>query len=168
MLLVKCGICWGLAYVGTFLVKWSVASLVTGENSFLRALSSAAERIGGEVALEEGPPKSIFSALAANLTAIFGGTQRVETGRELVGLFLNVGILGSVWYLFRKKEGERNAAILLLLLGAVVFLRYLLVNNHSYLHEFFTYRALAALILATLLALRLNIDLPKRRKSVSR
>lgn len=168
LLLVKCGICWGLAYAGAFLVKWTVASLVTGENSFTLALSSAAVRFGGQVAVEEDPPNSIFSALAANLTVLFGGTQRVETGRALVGLFLYAGILGSVWYLFHKKRGERNAALLLLLLGAVVFLRYLLVNNHAYLHEFFTYRALAAPILATLLALWLNIDLPKRRKGTGR
>lgn len=53
-----------------------------------------------------------------------GGTQRVDVGRALVGLFLYMGILGSVWYLFHKKEGKREASILLLLLGAVVFLRY--------------------------------------------
>lgn len=80
-----------------------------------------------------------------------GGTQRVDVGRALVGLFLYMGILGSVWYLFHKKEGKREASILLLLLGAVVFLRYLVLNNHSYLHEFFTYRTLAAPILASLL-----------------
>lgn len=32
-----------------------------------------------------------------------------------------------------------------------MFLRYLVLNNHSYLHEFFTYRTLAAPILASLL-----------------
>lgn len=163
-LIVTCGICWGLSYAGAFLVKWTMASFVTGENSFLLALSSAAVRVGGQVALEEGPPKSIFSALAANLTVIFGGTQRVDVGRALVGLFLYMGILGSVWYLFRKKEGKREASLLLLLLGAVVFLRYLVLNNHSYLHEFFTYRTLAAPILASLLILWLNIELPKGRK----
>ena len=165
-LLVTCGICWGLSYAGAFLVKWIAASLVTGENSFLLALSSAAERIGGEVALEADPPESIFSAPAANLTVIFGGTLRVEVGRALVGLFLYMGILGSVWYLFRKKEGKREASILLLLLGAVVFLRYLVLNNHSYLHEFFTYRTLAAPILASLLILWLNIELPKGRRRI--
>jgi len=45
----------------------------------------------------------------------------------------------------------------------VVFLRYLVLNNHSYLHEFFTYRALAAPILALLLVLRLNTGLPEKR-----
>lgn len=163
VLLVKCGLCWGLSYAGAFLVKWIVASLVTGENEFLTAVTSAAERLGGEVVLKADPPNSIFSSIAANLTVLFGGTERVEVGRVLIGVLLYIGILLSVWYLFRTKETE-NAALLLLLLGAVVFLRYLVVNNHSYLHEFFTYRALAAPILATLVALRLNIRLPGKRK----
>ena len=49
------------------------------------------------------------------------------------------------------------AAILILLLGALVPLRYLVLNNHSYMHVFFTYRAMASAILAMLAALWLQI-----------
>ena len=164
LLYLFCGICWGCAYVGTFLAKWTAASLVTGENAFMLALSSVAERVGVTEALGSEGYTGFFSPLTANFTMLFGGTARVQPVRVLVGLLLLLGIPGSVWYLFPAKKGNGTAAILLLGLGSLVLLRYLVLNNHSYLHEFFTYRALSASVLALLCTLRLNIALPKRRK----
>lgn len=48
-ILLVCGLCWLLAYGGTFLMKWILASLVTGENKFTIAFSSVEERIGGSL-----------------------------------------------------------------------------------------------------------------------
>ena len=85
-----------------------------------------------------------------------------EAGHHRSGLFSGRPRfrLVSLLYLQNKK----TASGLLLLLGAMVFVRYLVLNNHSYLHKFFTYRTLAAPILAELLALRLNIQLPQRKR----
>ena len=163
-LLVRCGICWGAAYAATFLVKWTAASLLTGEDAFALALNSAAERVGGVVDPSQMAPASIFSSILANLTVLFGGTARVQAGRALMGTGVFLLALLSVWYLFRRKKADRPAAALLLLLGSVVFVRYLVLNNHSYLHEFFTYRALVSPVLAVLLALRLNIELPQKKR----
>lgn len=162
-LLGRCCLCWCAAYAGAFLVKWTAASLVTGENAFALAVGSAAERMGGvlDASQDEAP---FFPALLANLTVLFGGTARVQPGRALAGTGLSLMVLFSVWYLFRAKKTNRTAALLLLLLGAVVPVRYLIFNNHSYYHEFFTYRALLSPILALLLALRLNIQPPGRKK----
>ena len=163
LLLLRCGLAWCCAYAGCFLVKWIAASIVTGENAFALALSAVAERTGSASSLEYDAPTSIFSAITANLTMVFGGTARVQLPRVLTGLAGTLGLLLSCWYLFRRKPVCRGAALPLFLTGAVVFLRYLVLNNHSYLHEFFTYRALAAPILALLLVLRLNTGLPKKR-----
>ena len=163
-LLIRCGFCWCCAYAGCFLVKWTAASMVTGQNAFALALASVAERTGSAAELGHDAPASMFSAITANLTMVFGGTARVQLNRVLPGLAIYGGLLSSLWYLFRRKAHQRDAALLLLLTGAVVFLRYLVLSNHSYLHEFFTYRALSAPILATLLALRLNTGLPENRR----
>ncbi len=161
--LFKCGGCWLCAYAGTFLTKWTAASLITGENAFVSALSSVGERIGGEIPGGESAPNTIFSSIAANLTVLFGGRERVEAGRVVIGLILLLGLLGSVLYLFHAGKTRRDAAILLLLLGGVVLLRYLVLNNHSYLHEFFTYRALSSTIFALLSAVWLNIEFRRRK-----
>ena len=158
-----CGAGWLLAYGGAFLTKWTAASLVTGENKFAAALASVAERVGVAPALGDEAPATVLSAVAANLTALFGGTARVEPGRAALGLTLTALVLGSVYYLFRARQKRRDGALLLLLLGGVVFARYLVLNNHAYLHNFFTYRALICPIFAVLAALFLNIVPPGRK-----
>lgn len=77
LLTLKCGAAWGLSYAGMFLVKWSAASLVTGENIFITALTSAEVRIAGE-AEQLSPVEQFFLAPAANISTLFGGTGSVD------------------------------------------------------------------------------------------
>lgn len=148
--LFSCGIFWLGAYGGTFLVKWAAATLATGKNQFGEAVLSAGERFGGSLAGEgpENPFLRLPAAVAANLTALGGGEARVEPLRAVGVLVIAIAVAGSVWYLFRVPGQKDAAGKLLLLLGGVVFLRYLVLSNHSYLHAFFTYRALASTALA--------------------
>jgi len=156
MLLFRCGICWLLAYGGTFLLKWTVATMVTGENAFLLAMQSVTERMGREVHVAYTEDPGFFTPLLANLTVLFGGTARVQPIRVLAGTAVSLALLSSVWYLFRQKQPDHTGAILVLLLGMPVLLRFMVLGNHSYLHEYFTYRALSATILALLTALLLR------------
>ena len=171
-MLFLCGICWGFAYMGTFLVKWAAASLVTGENKFLLALSSAGERVNGALPGEHADGLArIPMAVAANLTMMFYGEARVEPLRVAAGMAVSFLILGSVLYLFHKKKGNGTGIRMLLLPGGVVLLRYMVLSNHSYLHEFFTYRALISPVLAVFLSLALSTELPafgRRKRSRKR
>ena len=72
----KCGVAWFLSYSGAYIVKWSAASLVTGENKFAAALTSVEERLVGE-AEELDPVAQFFLAPLANISTLFGGTARV-------------------------------------------------------------------------------------------
>lgn len=166
-LLAKCGVCWLSAYAGTFLVKWTAASLISGSNKFIIALSSIGERVAGSLP-GEGTDNPFFSALqavAANLTVLFGGQNRIEIGRVFAGLVITVFILGSLLYLFYKKSNP-TAIKLLAILGSVVILRFIVLSNHSYLHVFFTYRALISPIMAVLsgTVLTMQIPFPVRKK----
>ena len=166
-LLAKCGSCWLLTYAGTFLIKWTAASLVTGSNKFILAFSSAGERMTGSL-LGEGsdhPLLRIPQAVAANLTVMFGGQNRIEWGRVFGGLLITGLILGSLLYLFYQKSNP-TAVKLLGILGSVVILRYMILSNHSYFHEFFTYRALISPIMAVLAGavLSMQISFQARRK----
>ncbi len=160
-LLLKCGISWALAYGGTFLIKWILASLMTDVGVFEIALASVAERIGSSVNLEK--PNSIFSSVAANFSTLFGSETRVDVGRAVLGITGTLLVLLSVWYLFRSKERKPLAAFLLLALGFLVPLRYLLLNNHSFLHCFFTYRALVTPLFALTAAMVLHIQPPQKK-----
>lgn len=166
-LLAECGVCWLLAYAGTFLVKWTAASFASGSNKFIIAFSSVGERMTGSLLGEgsDNPYLRIPQAVAANLTVMFGGQNRIEPGRVFAGLLLATLILGSLLYLFYKKSNP-TALKLLAILGSVVILRYIILNNHSYLHEFFTYRALISPIMAVLAGavLSMQISFPGRKK----
>ena len=169
ILIIKCGGAWGLSYAGAFLVKWSAASLVTGENKFVKALASVEERFVGE-AEELSPVKQFFLAPLANLSTLFGGTDRVEWRAVIGGLILSAVVLGAFFYLFRSKEKfDRSFTLIMLILGALPFARFFLLNNHSYLHEFFTYRALASSILALFAAIWYSLEFrPKKKKSTAK
>lgn len=97
---------------------------------------------------EEGLPliKQIPYAVFANLSTLFGGRLRVDFPRMLLGMALVFGLWGAIYYLFHGQK-NREMFLLMLLLGVVPYVRYLALSNHSYLHEFFTYRAQAATIL---------------------
>ena len=169
LLSLKCGGAWGLSYVGTFLVKWSAVSLVTGENKFSAALASAEVRFVGE-AEQLSPIEQFFLAPVANISTIFGGTGRVDWGAFAAGLIISAVVLGSIFYLFRCREKfDRSFTLTMLILGALPIARYFLLNNHSYLHEFFTYRALASTILAVFAGLWYTLEFrPKKKHSAAK
>lgn len=170
---IECFACWLAAYAGAFLVKWTAASLVTGENKFSTALTSAEVRISGS-AYDLSPVQQFFLAPIANISTLFGGTERISPANIAAGLLMTLVVCGAVFYLFRSRERvNREFLIVMGILAAVPFVRFFLLNNHSYIHEFFTYRALAATIMALAAMLWSVIDLfpkkkktsPKRRKS---
>lgn len=165
-LILKSSIAWGVSYAATFVAKWTLATLVTGENKFAAAFSSAGERFVGDTAAYglESPIARIFFAPLSNVSALLGSYERLEPMRVVVGLSLLAVAAVSILYLFAKKPYNKSASALLALLGAVVFLRFALLGNHSYIHSFFTYRALLSTVLALLLILRLNVGLPDKKK----
>lgn len=145
----KCGISWACAYLCTFLVKWTAASIATGENRFTAAISSAEVRVNGE-AEELSPVIQMILAPLANISAMLGGYERVSPANIIAGLLITAALSAGIFLIFRRGEkgSGKDFAQLMLVLGLVPYLRYIVLNNHSYLHEFFTYRAQAASVLA--------------------
>ena len=164
LLSAKCGFCWVISYTMTFIVKWSAASAITGENKFITALSAA------EVRLYDGTQmplyKQIPSAILANLSTIFGGTERIKISSVILGITVTALIMGSIFLLFRKKEKNISATFTLLIMALIPYIRYMVLNNHSYLHEFFTYRAQITVILCLLAILWYNTELCIQPKKV--
>ena len=157
-MLYQCGMCWAMAYAGTFVVKWSAVSLATGENHFLAAMSSAGERIGGVVSdsqLKKAP--GMLRAIGANFSVLFEGTSRTEYRQVVVHLMVIVLLIVLVYRLYRVRQRLHPGTMFLLSLGSLVFVRYGILANHSYLHAFFTYRAMASTILGILSAMTLNL-----------
>ena len=158
-LLLSCGLCWGAAYAGAFVCKWALVSLLTGQNHFATGLLAAGKR------LDTAPDTSLppfLSGILANLSVFFGSSRRVDLGRVFLGLAVCAALLTMGYAWLKRAEPRRNGALAALLLGALVLARFALLGNHSYLHEFFTYRALCATVMAVLTAFVLNIRLPQK------
>jgi len=119
--------------------------------------------------LEEIIPGGVIGqnvhAVVSNISVFFGAEKRVDWTLAIIGTMLFVGMILTVLYLFPKKERDKTATVLLMILGSVVFLRYLILGNQSYLHSFFTYRALVSAILAAFGIVIVNCRLPFAQKN---
>ena len=161
--LLRCGICWALAYLGTFVAKWCAVSLVTGENHFATAMRSVGQRVDGVVT--EGTVNRIpgvFMSIGANLSVLFEGTSRTEYRQVFSGLVIITSLVVVIYRMYQVRQKVRPGTFFILMLGSVVLLRFGILANHSYLHSFFTYRALVSTIFAVLMAMLINLRPPKK------
>jgi len=168
ILIFKCGLCWLCAYVATFIVKWIIVSIMADSGAFIEALKSAGvhSAFGNIQEIDvNNRPKNLISGILANLTVIFGGNKRVEILRVALGLSICFSLIFSLLYVFRRKPENRDVNILFWIIGGMVFVRFLVLNNHSFVHEFFVYRALVTTVFVLMTGVWLCIDfLPQRRR----
>lgn len=164
----KCCTAWLLSYAGTFLAKWGLSSAVTGENKFISALSSVEMRMIGETE-ELSSLQQVFFAPLSNISTLFGGENRLDPICILVGILLSAAVLGAVFYLFHDKSRfDGGFSLIMLIIALLPFVRYLLLSNHSYLHTFFTYRALAATILAVFAIVWSTLNFQPQKKKAAK
>ena len=162
-MLLHCGLCWALAYLGTFAAKWCAVSLATGQNHFAAAINSAGQRVGGVVT--EGSVNKmpgILMAIGSNLSVLFEGTSRTEYRMVISNLIIIAVLMIVVYHMYRVRRKLRPGTGFILMLGGVVLLRYGFLANHSYMHSFFTYRAMASTIFAVLVAMLINLQTQKK------
>lgn len=162
-MLLRCGICWTLAYLGAYVVKWGAVSLATGENHFLAAMDSVSQRVSG-VVTEGNTHKmpGILMAIGSNFSVLFEGTTRTEYRMVISNLVVIVLLAIIVYRIYQVRQKLRPGTTFILMLGSVVLLRYGVLANHSYMHSFFTYRALVSTIFAVLVAMLINLQ-PRKR-----
>ena len=126
-------------------------------------MHSVGQRVGG--AVTEGNTNKMpgmLMAIGSNLSVIFEGTSRTEYRNAISNLMIIAMLIFVVFRMYRVRKTLRPGTGFILLLGGVVLLRFGLLANHSYLHSFFTYRALASTIFAVLAAMLINLHTRKR------
>jgi len=156
-LIIKNGAVWGVAYVATLSTKWMLTAVFTGRNTFLTAFEYMTWHSGESLdsfMIERAD--SFLSASIANVSIMFGSQARTEYNYALFGVLISAVLLLLLWYPLKGKENRKDAPMILLCLGSVVFIRYLVLNGHSFVHGFFTYRALATVVFGVLAAFWLN------------
>ncbi len=147
--LLKSGMAWCAGYGGMFLTKWGLSSLVLGKDAFRASADMAWERIGGDVSLtlvSTGEKANLGQRLQGiiqrNLGCMYWSPQGVKAGTILLITLIVLSASFIFWYMARKAKYEYDTAALLGVVALVPYLRFFVLSNHSYIHYFFTYRAL--------------------------
>lgn len=159
MTLLTGAIIWGISYAGMMLLKWMIAMAVLGKDAFLNALSQASLRIAGDATYGNIPgaetvsdKERVTGALWRNLACLFPTGESVSKSNTILYTLIMLFVIFAVWYLFHKKldRGSGQLTLILLVLALIPYIRFLVLNNHAYIHFFFTYRAQIVTITALL------------------
>lgn len=164
---VKWMVLWGVGYVGMWLMKWGLASVVLQQNVMPYVTGHIAERVSGDVGLGLG--QYIVATIGRNIGCLFPFEY---------GLFGRIAGL-VFWFVFtyvicfyHKEQIIKGRIFCYIFISMIPFVRYLVLMNHSYLHAFFTYRALFATVFSLMLILDevvewrwLIREYPRKRKS---
>ena len=169
--LVKSGIVWLVSYGLMIALKWVLALIVLGKDAFFNALSQAALRISGDATLGNVTGAEVVSdyerisgALWRNIGCIYPFKSTMSYGTAMIFILLVGLVVFSIWYLFREKAKSCINKVLVMV-SLIPVLRFLVLNNHSYIHFFFTYRALlvSVVVMIYILACYVNGFVRKRR-----
>ena len=148
MTLGKTALAWLAGYAGMFLLKWGLAALAMGENVLPYVMSHIEERTVGTVGMSF--IEELFSAPVRNLLNLF--PVNYDTFGALAAIALLV-IAAYFGYVYHRKNFSRAMIGRYAVIGALPYIRYLALANHSYLHAFFTFRAQLATLMAIVLIL---------------
>lgn len=146
---------WLISYVGMWLAKWILASIILKINAFEYVVDYAMKRVNGE---ENGITKQVLllNAIPKNLFALYPFNMQKD---KLKLIIVPIVLLITEIIIIRKKDIKKLWISLLLILIAVIpYARYLLLSNHSYWHYFFTFRIQIITIMGLILAMIYSCD----------
>ena len=143
----KCCALWLGGYCLMWVLKWICAAVILNIDVLPYIGGHISERMydRGDIGLAA----YLIEMLARNIGCLFpfGYTEPGVIAAVLLTLVFCFYV-----FVFRKKGWDKRTVLIFMLLGAVVFIRYFVLHNHSYGHYFFTYRAQASVMLAVLLS----------------
>ncbi len=138
---VKLFVSWSLGYVLTWISKWILAAIVLQQNVLSLITEHVGERVSGDIGLSMG--KYLLGAVIRNIRCLFP----LEYGGA--GIFGALVIIVAVAYrlfVYFSPGADRRYMLMILTLSLIPFARFIVLRNHSYLHSFFTFRALIATV----------------------
>ena len=155
---------WLFGYGSTWVVKWVLTALMTGQSITDIALKAGVARAVGETGVA-GVGLQFVDALLVNLGRVWPMNGSLKAQYIFICLLIVGFVLLAVWYLFRGKPRSGGLAPVLLAIGALPLVRWAVLSNHSSMHPFMTFRDLIITILALAVFYEetLSISIPSRR-----
>ncbi|MCC6095227.1 MAG: hypothetical protein LIV24_09470 [Eubacterium sp.] len=140
--LIRLSVSWLIGYAGMWAGKWLMATCITGENILKDALDQAEERsVGGEVSgLGSGP----FAGIRRAFEAVDGKFFAIVAFVVIV-----LALLAIVFKKYRIQL-DRNKVFSLALVCLYPFVWYMVLWNHSVIHNWMAYRELVISVFGVL------------------
>lgn len=146
---------WGIGYISSWIIKWTISSVVLHKDVFSEALSSASSRIYGNADNLTGIKLSVH-ALIRNISCIL--PFNFIPKYSYVYAILSFLVILMIYYLFRKNKNKNFITGLFAIIYCIPYIRYITLANHSYIHYFFTYRAQFASVFCLCIIFYYGID----------
>ena len=159
---VGCSARWLIGYAGAWCAKWLLACVALSEN----VLPEVAKQVHVRLGRAEDFRAPIIKVLRYSVRDNFARLFPFDLGNVgKIVAFLLLMVYAYLLYVYRGEIRDKKRLLAYLAIGFVPILRFLVLRNHSYLHDFFTYRALLGTILAvTLIASEMNISFSHGRE----
>ena len=145
--LLRAGVCWCFGYLGMWALKWVIASLLTDENVILDAWVNV--RLRTSHGLNDAAP-AVTTGDCLRMVAL-GFLRSPFTVPAAV--YCAVMSVAAVKRGSRKERACLRLLVPYLVVGLLPFAWYVLTVNHSYIHFYFTCRALCVSALALMCCL---------------
>lgn len=139
--IVICGMCWVLGYGGMWFGKWLLATLILHRNVISNAWSQVVYRSG----LGSAETDTYGDTLLENIRKVIG----------VQGLLLSLGWSACMVFRLVKTRGKvaTDKCLSFTLIAVSSFAWYFVLREHTYLHQWFTFRIYAVFFGALLAAL---------------
>lgn len=154
-LIIKLILIWAIGYVLMWITKWGLSVLFLNANLKEIVFDNLRERIGSANVLEFSFGKSLSkSVILRNVFCLFPLSY---FNNQLLILIIFLFLLFTFLFFVRKSKNNTLSWILFIV-AFIPYVRYIIINNHSYIHYFFTYRAQLPTILAIIIGSYYMID----------
>lgn len=149
---------WAGGYLGCWLAKWIISSIVLKENILLDATRTIAYRVSGVEAGVNFDRMETLRRNVAMLFPLFGCSQPEGIDWSVVIAACVMPVVATFVFIVvlvrhMRTDGRALRVLGLLPVGALPFVWYLTVNNHSRVHFFWSYRILAVTVFTTIACL---------------
>lgn len=148
---------WSIGYFGMWIAKWTITSLITGENYIARGIHRFSLRVSEDTYLGEA---SVKNSIYMNLK---------ECGRTIFIIYAISFVALAVMAIFKRDAvSHKNVKLDFVFFGTIALMPiiwYCLLRNHSVIHYLFTYRSLMISVFSThVFLLRRLPDIGKNKK----
>lgn len=133
-------LCWAVGYGGMWAAKWVLTALLMDPSIFLNAIDAIINR--SSMLDESGAAFNYVDMLARNL-------RYIKDSPLLYAVFALDALYLALAFVRRPSGSVVRGAVPFLAAALLPFVWYLLAGNHSYIHSFFTYRALGVTLFAS-------------------